>query len=569
MIFFLLTGSLYIQAQHNYEAVEQQHTAQAPCATFVNFSQSCDANGDVTVTFRVRNNTNVNVSNVWVYLDNNTTVASLGGTLPPGGISATITYQVPSGTSNLCLNIRLLNTQGQPCCYTRRCFAIDDCPCGSIDGFDVECLPRNPGSYELCFTVHNPSYSTNTVDVIMLSSNFNDLCIDSDPAPAPISISPIAPGSSGTVCVTLSGCNSSINSGVNITITPHLLQFSDPGYCCDLDPFTITTPNCCNSFQSTSSSSPADCDMSNGSATISVSGGTAPYSLTGVGPGVSFLGSSVTRNNLAAGTYNYTVTDANGCETRGTVVVSQLPCLCDNINDDTSGGQGVFNQSYTSDGDGFLCFTFDSYTQPDRIQIYVDGVLVDDSGLFSTDLTTAQVGTTYPNCTGATGGGGTPYSASVPVSTGQQITIVITGSSCSGSGTLWELQVDCQATPCGTVGPNHPTHASARKQHYQNGGTDTSYKAYRHSSKRIISNQSLQVSPNPVRETLTIRNSNPDVQYEIINVLDASGKIIKTDNMSGNAEISVDVSSLPKGIYFIDAMDNTGNKVIERFVKVN
>ncbi|MBV7530653.1 gliding motility-associated C-terminal domain-containing protein [Chitinophaga sp. sic0106] len=58
---------------------------------------------------------------------------------------------------------------------------------------------------------------------------------------------------------------------------------------------------------------------STGSATVTVTGGTAPYSYSWSPTG----GTSATANNLAAGSYTCTVTDANGCTTTATTTVSQ------------------------------------------------------------------------------------------------------------------------------------------------------------------------------------------------------------------------------------------------------
>ncbi len=98
--------------------------------------------------------------------------------------------------------------------------------------------------------------------------------------------------------------------------------------------YTVTTIdiNGCTASASTSLSYPATafavtathtdahCSTADGSIVLTLSGGTAPYSsviwsggLTGTNP-----------TNVAAGTYGYTVSDANGCQVSDTVHVSQL-----------------------------------------------------------------------------------------------------------------------------------------------------------------------------------------------------------------------------------------------------
>ena len=68
------------------------------------------------------------------------------------------------------------------------------------------------------------------------------------------------------------------------------------------------------------SSTPAGCGQSDGSATVTVSGGTTPYTYAWSPSG----GSGATANNLAAGTYTVTVTDFKGCQQTATVAVTNV-----------------------------------------------------------------------------------------------------------------------------------------------------------------------------------------------------------------------------------------------------
>ena len=92
---------------------------------------------------------------------------------------------------------------------------------------------------------------------------------------------------------------------------------------------TVTNGNGCTSTQqviitepNTPLSGPLDvinetCGASNGVCSISVSGGTAPYAISWNNGGT---GASI--NNLSAGTYQATVTDANGCVLLNTVTLT-------------------------------------------------------------------------------------------------------------------------------------------------------------------------------------------------------------------------------------------------------
>jgi gliding motility-associated-like protein len=68
----------------------------------------------------------------------------------------------------------------------------------------------------------------------------------------------------------------------------------------------------------TSSTVPASCGNSNGSATVTVTSGTAPYTYAWTPSG----GSAATANNLAAGNYTCTVTGAGGCQIIQPVVIT-------------------------------------------------------------------------------------------------------------------------------------------------------------------------------------------------------------------------------------------------------
>ena len=70
-----------------------------------------------------------------------------------------------------------------------------------------------------------------------------------------------------------------------------------------------------NQLTATTASTPADCDASNGSATVSPNG-TAPYTYSW-----STSGTTATISNLASGSYTVIVTDANNCSITETVMV--------------------------------------------------------------------------------------------------------------------------------------------------------------------------------------------------------------------------------------------------------
>jgi gliding motility-associated-like protein len=90
---------------------------------------------------------------------------------------------------------------------------------------------------------------------------------------------------------------------------------------------TITSPTVLSASNTTTNTS---CNGNNGSGVITAIGGTAPYNVswTGTTSGnpagneIAASGGTYTVTNLTAGTYNVTVTDANGCTATTTVMIS-------------------------------------------------------------------------------------------------------------------------------------------------------------------------------------------------------------------------------------------------------
>ncbi len=99
-----------------------------------------------------------------------------------------------------------------------------------------------------------------------------------------------------------------------------------------------TSNNVVNIIMSTSAltaagnSTPVSCfNGTNGTAIITASNGTAPYVVTGItvpfSGNIPISGGAIIKPNLSAGIYNFSITDANLCETILTIVVTEPPLL--------------------------------------------------------------------------------------------------------------------------------------------------------------------------------------------------------------------------------------------------
>lgn len=90
---------------------------------------------------------------------------------------------------------------------------------------------------------------------------------------------------------------------------------TDANGCSVVQTVTVGTNN--GTLSGTTSSTSATCGNADGSATITATGGTAPYTYVWSGS----ASTGATANNLLAGSYGVTVTDVNGCTFAGNVTV--------------------------------------------------------------------------------------------------------------------------------------------------------------------------------------------------------------------------------------------------------
>ena len=155
---------------------------------------------------------------------------------------------------------------------------------------------------------------TTTVDIgtLSLTENHTDVaCFGTSTGSASINVS----GNISSTVTYLWNNGETTSSINNLAAGQYICTVTNGNGCTSTQQVIITEPN-------TPLSGPLDvinetCGASNGVCSISVSGGTAPYSISWNNGGT---GSSIT--NLSAGTYQATVTDANGCVLLNTVTLT-------------------------------------------------------------------------------------------------------------------------------------------------------------------------------------------------------------------------------------------------------
>jgi gliding motility-associated-like protein len=111
-----------------------------------------------------------------------------------------------------------------------------------------------------------------------------------------------------------SGGSSAVASG--LTANTYTVSVTDAGGGCTATAMvTISQPS--SALSASVSNTPAICTTNNGTATVSPSGGTSPYTYSWLPSG----GTGTNASSLSAGTYTVTVTDAHSCTTSATTMV--------------------------------------------------------------------------------------------------------------------------------------------------------------------------------------------------------------------------------------------------------
>ena len=288
----------------------------------------------------------------------------------------------------------------------------------------------------------------------------------------------------------------------------------------------------CNMTASATASNVTCNGQASGTATVTPSGGTAPYSYVWS----PLPGNTQTVNNLTSGTYTVTVTDANGCITTQSFTVTEpaalvgnasviAPILCAGgtatVSVSATGGTapyagiGSFSQSagtqtYTiTDANGCSSITTANITEPTALSITTT----------STDELLGNDGTASVTTTGGTA----PYS--ITWQPGGFTTAAISGltaglymvtvTDANGCGVTLEEQVGSQ------VGLNSLNQETA-----------------------------ISVYPNPSATTITVSNST-STAFDKVGVYTSEGRLLIEFSLIGNESRIIDISSWSPGRYVL------------------
>ena len=152
--------------------------------------------------------------------------------------------------------------------------------------------------------------------VLAASSQTNVSCFGGSNGQISTTVQGGTPGYTYSWTPTQAG-NSGVSSG--IPLGPRTVTVTDVNNCSITSSWNITEPS---ALTSSANSLPATCGLTNGSATVTVGGGTPSYTVNwNTAPPYSGL----TPTNMAPGTWTATITDSNGCLLTQTVNVANPP----------------------------------------------------------------------------------------------------------------------------------------------------------------------------------------------------------------------------------------------------
>lgn len=225
--------------------------------------------------------------------------------------------------------------------------------------FPIKVVSANGDSIVINSLSGIPSCSPQTCPTITINTTVNNYvsCFGGNDGSATVSVT----GGTAPYTYTWQPGNLSGATQNSLSAGTYTVYVTHSGNCTDSATVVITQPSSVvnaviNAFNNTS------CTANTGSATVSVSGGTAPYTYSWSPSG----GNAATANGLGVGTYTVTVTDNNGCQDTAMVNISTLngPVIsnpqqtnvtCFGLSDGTasvtvSGGTAPYTYSWSPSG---------------------------------------------------------------------------------------------------------------------------------------------------------------------------------------------------------------------------
>ncbi len=352
-------------------------------------------------------------------------------------------------------------------------------------------------------------------------------------------------GNSGTATVAASGGTSpytfawsasgqTTQTATGLAAGVYQATVVDAASCASTTSVTITEPNVLTASTNSTATSDVSCfGLSDGTAGITATGGTVPYTYLW-----SNNASTIDINGLVAGTYGVTVTDANGCQSSESIVVSQPAALTASAGSNDILCNGETNGTATASATGGISpysYTWSNSATTATINNLAAGVynatIVDANGC---NAGTNSVTITEPTALSA---GITATSPSTVGGFNGAVTLAPAGGTAPYTY-LWSNGATIQNLSNITAGTYSVTITDANGCSHSVGATISD------PTSVLFSEGSLEVSvfPNPAKEQATLN-------IEATNALDANIQVI---NLMGQVMWSIEANSIVNEQYQLD-----------------
>ncbi|WP_294236742.1 T9SS type A sorting domain-containing protein, partial [uncultured Chryseobacterium sp.] len=507
---------------------------------------------------------------------------------PVGGTAATAT-----GLSAGTYTVTITDANG---CTLSRNFTITQ-PASAVTGTtvvtNVACNGASNGAINLTPAGGTAPYTFNwgggitTEDRTGLAAGTYTVTItDANGCTGTVNVTVTQPASavSGTTVVTNVACNGASNGAINLTpsggTAPYTYNWGGgvttedrTGLAAGTYTVIITDANGCTKTVNATVTQPASavsgttvvtnvaCNgASNGAINLTPSGGTAPYTFNW-GGGIT----TEDRTGLAAGTYTVVITDANGCTATVNATVTQptaLTATTSQTNIACNGGStGTATITVTG---GTSPYTY-SWSPSGGTGATASGLV---AGTYTVNVTDAN-GCTLSRTVTIT------QSAPVAAPTGAASqnfapgstlsALVVTGQNIKWYASASNAQNHINSLPFSTALVNNTTYYAT-----QTSGTceSTAYLAVLAINSTLgvsdntKSKSPLQIYPNPVRDILNFSGAETITKAVIIA---ADGRMV-TEKKLQSGERSIEVHSLPQGMYLIQVFTGNGMQTF-KFIK--
>jgi len=293
--------------------------------------------------------------------DGTATVVASGGTVPytyawnDGANQTTATatnlaggtYQVVVTDANGCQNTATATIDTMAINIVLTTSSTDPTTCGSTDGMATVVASGGTapytyvwndaanqttatatnlagGTYQVIVTDANGCQNTATVTINAMANNIVVTTISSDTgcgmANGTATVATVNGGTPPYTYAWNDAASQQTPIATNLAGGTYQVVVTDANGCQNSATVTISAP--VNDITLTTSTTEASCGLTDGTATVIASGGTAPYTYVWNDGGNQ---QTATATNLAAGTYQVIVTDANGCQSDATITLLTNP----------------------------------------------------------------------------------------------------------------------------------------------------------------------------------------------------------------------------------------------------